>query len=362
MKLLRFMGNVTLAIIILLVIVLIALTVSGVALARVWENQGLDYGASEGHWIWIDGEPIHYLEWGAENDAPIVLIHDLDVAGSVTWLANGRDLSRRGHRVVAIDLRGLGRSARGGSPELYSVEGQALLVAQVLNQLRIRNATVVGHGWGGDIALRLAQEQPQFVGRLVLIAPYAGGEGDSHYMRLWRAACRWPYTGRAASWFMLSGGPIGRHVRRQAIIDRNLDVRVTLPEDYWSMAVRPTHIIGTIDSLVAIAAAWENQDLGQRPMVPRRDAPRISAPRISAPITMVVGEGMIHETVVTDEEPSPIEFAVMMLRPAPTEDVQGLANALGAELVVIPRAGRYPQLQQPAAFNRLLSDLARGGS
>jgi pimeloyl-ACP methyl ester carboxylesterase len=354
MKVLRFIGNLLLALALIAVIGLIMLTVGGVALSRAWEDQGLEYGALEqGRWLWIDDEPLHYLEWGADNDAPIVLIHGLEVAGSATWLANGRDLSRRGHRVVAIDLRGLGHSARGGPPELYTAEAQALLVAQALNQLRIQNATVVGHGWGGDIALHLAQEQPQFVGRLVLIAPYAGaGEGDSRYMRLWRAACRWPYTGHAASWLMFSGGPIGRHARRQAIVDRSLGSEVTVPEGYWSTAARPTHIVGTTDSLVAIAAAWENDEARLRS----------AAPRISAPVTLIVGEGMMPEAAPTSEDPSPFEFALTMLRPAPPEDVQGLADALGAELVVLPGAGHYPQLQQPGAINRLLSDLAHDGS
>ncbi|MBC7237699.1 MAG: alpha/beta fold hydrolase, partial [Chloroflexi bacterium] len=252
MKVVRFLGNLILAIVLVVLILLILLTAGGLAIARVWEQQGLDYGVSEeGSWLWVDQEPIYRYEWGAENEPTIVLVHGLDVQGSTVWAANAPDLVRRGNHVLAVDLRGFGHSTREGNAEQYSIEQQALLLAKVLNDMGVERALVVAHGWGARVALRLAEEQPQFVGRLALIAPYE----DLDYLRIWRAASRWPYTGRAATWLMLSGGPIGRAMQR-----RMLYTSEYLPEGYWADAARPSHIVGTVEALLSIAAIWEAEE------------------------------------------------------------------------------------------------------
>ncbi len=324
MKLVRFLANLVLAVLVILLTGAILLTVGGLALARTWEEQGLDHGALEnGLWMWLDGEPIYYLEWSGESadtqgaERPtIVLVHDLNAQGSATWLGNGHDLARRGNRVLAIDLRGMGHSTREGSAADYTVEEQALLLAKVLNELQVQGATVVSHGWGALVALRLAEEQPQFVRHLVLISPY----GDSEYLRAWRTACRWPYSGRAASWFMLSGGPIDHYRQRQAMLTTK-----NLPEGYWNLAARPSHILGTVDALVATATSWGETAL--------------AAPRsIQAPITVVSGEG---DTLV------------------PPAQAGDLADALKGQFILIPEAGHYPQLEQPAALNRVLDEVAQ---
>ena len=74
-------------------------------------------------------------------------------------------------RVVTFDLRGGGRSAKPDIP--YSIGGMADDAAQLLGSLGIEETTVVGYSMGGRIALSLALDHSDLVGRLVLAATSA---------------------------------------------------------------------------------------------------------------------------------------------------------------------------------------------
>ena len=82
----------------------------------------------------------------------------------------GRDdarCSKRGHRVVAVDLLGHGGSEKPRSG--YSIPTRPKLVAEALGKLGVRDAEVVGHSLGGPVAIALAEQSPQLVDRLVVI-------------------------------------------------------------------------------------------------------------------------------------------------------------------------------------------------
>ena len=314
MKIVRFVLNIVLAAIVTCLIAAIFVVVGGLAITRVWENQGLDYGVQEnGTWLWLDDEPIHYLEWGGADDPPVVLVHGRDIQGSVVWAGNARDLSRRGYRVLAVDLRGYGHTTREGEAGLYSVEEQALLLAKVLNTLRVRDAVVMSHGSGAGVVLRLAAEQPQFVKSLVLLSPHDG----SDYERIWRTAAQWPYVGDAVTWYMLSGGPVWEYRQWQLLPDRD-----ALPDGYRRMCRAPSHTVGSVQSLLHVATLAADED------------PYVDI-SLDQPITVAVG--------VDD----------------PTVDMSSardMARRLAAELVVVQHAGHYPQLDRPTQVNRLVMD------
>jgi pimeloyl-ACP methyl ester carboxylesterase len=57
------------------------------------------------------------------------------------------------HRVIALDLKGFGRSDK-PRDEAYSADDQAQLVAGFLEKRGLENVTIVGHSFGGTVALR----------------------------------------------------------------------------------------------------------------------------------------------------------------------------------------------------------------
>ena len=112
----------------------------------------------------------HVVELGtAAADAPaIVLIHGAGCNLEDMRLPLGERLSAR-HRVVLVDRAGLGwskRKGRDGSAPQY----QAAILRDVLDQLGITRATIVGHSWGGALAASFALDFPDRTAALILLA------------------------------------------------------------------------------------------------------------------------------------------------------------------------------------------------
>ncbi len=84
---------------------------------------------------------------------PVLLIHGFGTS-SYTWRHVIPALAFK-HRVIAVDLKGFGQSDK-PFDERYSVLDQAELLAQFIEDHDLRDLTVVGHSFGGGVALRLA--------------------------------------------------------------------------------------------------------------------------------------------------------------------------------------------------------------
>ena len=112
-----------------------------------------------------DGLRMHYLDEG--DGAPILLLH-----GEPSWAFIYRNmippLARVG-RVVAPDYFGFGRSDKPTRVEDYSYDFHYRSIERLAGELELRDATVVVQDWGGPIGFRLAVEQPERVGRLVIL-------------------------------------------------------------------------------------------------------------------------------------------------------------------------------------------------
>lgn len=124
-----------------------------------------------GRFIDVGGLRQHVVELGSATAGapPVVLLHGAGANLEDMYLALGERLAAR-HRVVLVDRPGFGFSARGKS-EGSSPAYQAAVLRQVLDQLGIERPIMVGHSWGGTLALAYALDFPQHVAGLVLAAP-----------------------------------------------------------------------------------------------------------------------------------------------------------------------------------------------
>ena len=118
-----------------------------------------------GHILELPGGDLQVVEGGPRAASPIVLIHCYTCA--LDWWDGMRPALEHGHRVVAVDLLGHGGSDKPGSG--YTPSHQAELVAQGLERLGVRDATVVGHSLGGLVAVALAEQDPQLVDRVAIV-------------------------------------------------------------------------------------------------------------------------------------------------------------------------------------------------
>lgn len=117
------------------------------------------------------GLRVHVVRHGADthnpDGLPILLLHGMPTS-SYLWHDVMRDLERE-HPMIAPDLLGFGRSERPARRERYALEAQARLLLQVLDELGVPRAVVVGHGLGGTVGVHLTAIAPERVAGLVLM-------------------------------------------------------------------------------------------------------------------------------------------------------------------------------------------------
>ena len=111
---------------------------------------------------------LHYVDEGPRDAAPVLLMH-----GEPSWSFLYRRvvpvLVAAGHRVVAPDLVGFGRSDKPADVADYSYAAHVAWMSElVFDALDLRHATFFGQDWGGLIGLRLVAAQPERFARVVI--------------------------------------------------------------------------------------------------------------------------------------------------------------------------------------------------
>ena len=136
---------------------------------------------------------LQVLDQGDPQGSPIVLLHCATC--SMDWWDNLAPLLEQDHRVIRIDLLGMGGSDKPGSG--YSMDDQASAVAEALAKLHVVGATVVGHSLGGSVAVAVAEQSPQLASRIVIVdqSPEDGFEHES----LGEHLSTWPVIGQAVA-------------------------------------------------------------------------------------------------------------------------------------------------------------------
>ena len=152
-----------------------------------------------GRFAAVDGAQLHYMDDGI--GVPVVLLHGNP--GSIRDLDQVASALRRDHRIVAIDRPGHGYSDRTGNP---TPRGQAAALGALLMQRRVERPVIVGHSWGGALALIYAVENPSAVAGLVLVGTRAVVQRRAPDL-LYRLVTT-PVIGRLAAWTVLL--PLGR--------------------------------------------------------------------------------------------------------------------------------------------------------
>jgi pimeloyl-ACP methyl ester carboxylesterase len=125
---------------------------------------------SEMKFLELHGDRVAYRDVG-DGDEALLLIHGM-AGSSETWRAVIPQLSRR-YRVVAPDLLGHGQSAKPRGD--YSLGAFAVWLRDLLDELDISRATIIGQSLGGGVAMQFVYQHPDYCQRLILIS--SGGLG-----------------------------------------------------------------------------------------------------------------------------------------------------------------------------------------
>jgi len=116
----------------------------------------------------LAGTRVEYLEQG--RGEPVVLLHS-SASSSAQWRALAGQLSER-YRVMAPDLHGYGSSSNWPGRGAFRLEHEAEIVYALLGRAGGR-AHLVGHSFGGAVALHVARMRPDLLASLAVIEPVA---------------------------------------------------------------------------------------------------------------------------------------------------------------------------------------------
>lgn len=117
----------------------------------------------------VQGSPasLSYLEWGARAGPAAILLHGITSNAQAWWRVAPR-LAERGLRVLAFDMPGHGHSGEVGQHAIRVIAG---LIADAMRAIEVDAELVIGHSWGGAVAISLATEHLVPMRRLVLLDP-----------------------------------------------------------------------------------------------------------------------------------------------------------------------------------------------
>lgn len=166
---------------------------------------------------------LHLSLHDAGSGATVVLLHGIPGSGASWQQVAGR--LHGAHRVLVPDLLGFGGSSRSAEPDALHAASQAGLLLRALDELGIDRYVLIGHDFGGVVALAGYLRAPQRVAGLGLLATNAFSDTPIPFPL---NTVAWPLVGKLAASWLLSSPALRMMVRRGV---GRPGVRLS-PEDY----------------------------------------------------------------------------------------------------------------------------------
>jgi haloalkane dehalogenase len=104
-----------------------------------------------------------------EGKGPAVVFLHGEPTWSFLWRKVIPPVRDAGYRCIAPDLPGFGRSDKPIDIGWYTYDQHVASVLALVDELDLRDTTIVVHDWGGPIGLRVAVERPERIARIVVL-------------------------------------------------------------------------------------------------------------------------------------------------------------------------------------------------
>jgi cis-3-alkyl-4-acyloxetan-2-one decarboxylase len=134
-----------------------------------------DFGGTfpfEARYIEADEVRVHYVDEGPRDAAPFLFVHG-NPTWSYLWRRPIAELSAKGHRCVAVDHMGFGRSGKPPQLSRYTLQAHVDNAVALIDELDLRDVTLVAHDWGGPIGLGAMLERSDRLHAAVLMNTWA---------------------------------------------------------------------------------------------------------------------------------------------------------------------------------------------
>jgi pimeloyl-ACP methyl ester carboxylesterase len=248
------------------------------------------------------GHEIAVREYG--NGEVVVLLHGF-AGWSDTWEELVTRLVTRNKRVITIDMLGAGASSRSTDPADYSTDAQARMALTLLQQLGVDHATLIGHSYGGRVALQMALLDSMRITKVIALAPEAYATDRPPMAKLVLV----PVIGYALAFWSTAPQLIGVGLR--SVSKRKTWVTSTEIQRYAA----PIHVKGHLQAQITQSAAPKDGDMP----VPRHLS------RITCPVYLIWGDG------------DPVFPA--------TDGLKLVDDLPDAHLAIVPNCGHVPHVE-----------------
>jgi len=275
--------------------------------------------------------------------SPIVLLHGFTL-GAAVWPYQLRALGDAGHRVVAVDLRGHGRSSGADDAVIpeepvagqqlpagarLTLERLAADVEEVLVALDLTDAVLVGHSMGGMVALLMMKRDPHLAAGTGRVAALAVVSSTAH-----------PADRKSLAALMAAG---------QSVVSSGAGLIARLPG--------PT--LPALDAVYALARVTFGDQPSPRQVfftgaltgaVPVRVSAELLADIVAFDVRDVLASIRIPTTVVVGDHD------VI----TPPDQSEALAEGIaGAELIILRGCGHMVMLERPAELDDAILSLGK---
>lgn len=115
---------------------------------------------------------LHYVDEGPPDAPPLLFVHG-NPTWSYLWRQQVAELGSKGHRCIAFDHMGFGRSDKPRQLAAYSFQRHVDNGLALIDALELTGVTLVAHDWGGPIGLGALLERDNLLRRLVLMNTWA---------------------------------------------------------------------------------------------------------------------------------------------------------------------------------------------
>ncbi|MBH1997571.1 MAG: alpha/beta fold hydrolase [Sphingomonadaceae bacterium] len=257
------------------------------------------------------GYDISVAEMGA--GPVVVFIHGSGpgASGDSNFRQNAQAFAKSGYRVILPDLIGYGQSSKPEDID-YTLELFTNTLYEALQAQGVEKATLVGNSLGGGIAIQMALDHPEFVDKLILMAPGCIHEREDYF--------KMPGIAGMVSSF---GGP-----------DFNEDEQRRL---ITNLVYDPVHVTDALVKERFAVARTQPKDVIMRMRTPNL-APRLN--ELKMPILLFWGY---------NERFMPLEGINLFLEAC--DDVR---------VVTFNKVGHWVQVERAAEFNRFAVDFLNG--
>lgn len=163
----------------------------------------------QSRWMDIQGHRVHYIDEGAKDGPPVVLLH-----GNPTWSFLYREIIPKigsSCRALAPDYVGMGLSEKPADERWYTLENHTKTIEGFIEGLGLKNIILVVQDWGGPIGLGYALAHPENVAGMLIMNTWAWPDPS-------------PFHDSIFPWRLMHAPFTGAHffLRRDILVERGL--------------------------------------------------------------------------------------------------------------------------------------------